>query len=57
MTRVKNVLEDLKVYTNSYVTFGDGARGKIKGVGKLMRPGSLNLVDVLLVEGLTKKFD
>ncbi|MCI44845.1 gag-pol polyprotein, partial [Trifolium medium] len=33
--------------------FGDGVKGKIKGIGKLASPGSLCLDDVLLVEGLT----
>src|ERR1044072_432774 len=32
MTGMKNYLVDLKAYTTSYVTFGDGARGKIRGI-------------------------
>jgi hypothetical protein len=35
------------------VTFGDGAKGKIKGVGKLDSPGVPELNNVLLVKGLT----
>ena len=53
MTGMKNYLFDLKAYATSYVTFGDGAKGKIKGIGKLARTCSLFLDDVLLVEGLT----
>src|ERR1044072_1790975 len=53
MTGVKNFLEDLKAYSSSYVTFGDGAKGKINGIGILVRSGSPCLDDVLLVEGIT----
>jgi len=31
MTGVDNFLEDVKPYVSSYVTFGDGAKGKILG--------------------------
>ena len=40
MTGMKNYLIDLKAYTTSYVTFGDGAKGRIRGIGKLARTGS-----------------
>ena len=53
MTGMKNYLTNVKAYATSYVTFGDGAKGKIKGIGKLCRTGSPLLDDVLLVEGLT----
>jgi hypothetical protein len=53
MTGMKNYLTNLKAYATSYVTFGDGAKGKIKGIGKLCKAGSPLLDDVLLVEGLT----
>src|ERR1043165_1241572 len=53
MTGIKNLLSDIKPHTTSYVTFGDGARGEIKGVGKLDCPGVPNLNEVLLVNGLT----
>src|ERR1044072_5238622 len=53
MTGMKNYLVDLKAYATSYMTFGDGAKGKIRGIGKLTRTGSPLLDDVLLVEGLT----
>ncbi|XP_057418346.1 uncharacterized protein LOC130712533 [Lotus japonicus] len=52
MTGVKNYLGDVKPHSTSYVTFGDGAQGKIKGSGKLVSSGSPELDDVLLVEGL-----
>lgn len=52
MTGEKNYLEEKKPYFNSYVTFGDGARGKIKDICKLVYPGFPSLDNVLLVEGL-----
>ena len=53
MTGMKDYLVDLKAYATSYVTFGDGAKGKIKGIGNLSSNGSPLLDNVLLVEGLT----
>src|ERR1051325_5014563 len=53
MTGVKNILVDIRFHSTSYVTFGDGAKGEIKGVGKLDCPGIPNLENVLLVKGLT----
>lgn len=53
MTGEKNYLKHVKPNSNSYVTFGDGARGKIVGKGKLDYPGLPSLTDVMLVEGLT----
>src|ERR1044072_7907454 len=53
MTGMKNFLTNLKAYATNYVTFGDGAKGKIKGIGKICRAGSPHLDNVLLVEGLT----
>lgn len=52
MTGVKKFLVDIKFYSTNYVTFGDGAKGEINGVGKLERIGFLSLYDVLLVKGL-----
>jgi hypothetical protein len=52
MTGVERFLVDVKSYTTSYVTFGDGAKGEIKGVGKLINSGLPKLDDVLLVKGL-----
>lgn len=53
MTGEKNYLEELKPYSNNYVTFDDRARGKIKGMGKLVCPCFPCLDNVLMVEGLT----
>ena len=53
MTSVKNLLVHVKSHSTSYVTFGDGAKGEIKGVGKLDCSGVPILDDVLLVKGLT----
>jgi hypothetical protein len=39
MTCVEKYLKDIKSYTTSYLTFGDGAKGKIKGIGKLHYSG------------------
>src|SRR4051812_35927638 len=43
MTGIKNLLVDIKNHSTSYVTFGDGAKGEIKGVGKLDCSGVPNL--------------
>lgn len=43
---------DIKTYSTSYVTFGDGAKGEMNGVGKLVCHGLPRLDDVLLVKGL-----
>jgi len=56
MTGVKNYLVDLKPYSISYVTFGDEAKGKIKGMGNLVCLGFPCLDDLLLVGGLTTNF-
>jgi len=40
-------------YVSSYVTFGDGAKGKILGIGNLIKNGLPRLDKVLLVKGLT----
>lgn len=53
MIEEKNYLKELKPYSNSYVTFGDEARGKIKGIGRLVYPSLPSLNDVLLIEGST----
>jgi hypothetical protein len=53
MTRVDKYLEDVRPYATSYVTFGDGAKGKIEGIGSLVKHGLPKLDDVLLVKGLT----
>jgi hypothetical protein len=56
MTRDKKYLNEVKSYSNSYVTFNDGAKGRNRGIGKLVSPGLPSLDDVLLIEGLTTNF-
>lgn len=53
MTGVKKFLENIKPYSTGYVTFEDGAKGEIKGVGRLACIGLPSLDNVLLVKGLT----
>lgn len=53
MTGEKSCLEELKPYSNSYVNFGNWARGRIKGINKLVSPGFHCLDNLLFVEGLT----
>lgn len=53
MTRVNKYLVDINSYSTSFITFGDGAKGEIKGVEKLVCTGLPRLDDVLLVKGLT----
>jgi len=53
MSGVENYLEDVKPYVTSYVTFGDGAKGKIVRIGNLIKHGLPRLDDVLRVKGLT----
>ncbi|MCH82645.1 gag-protease polyprotein [Trifolium medium] len=53
MTGAESSLTKLKSCPTSYVTFGDGAKGEIKGVGKLIDNGLPKLDNVLLVKGLT----
>ncbi len=52
MTGVDKYLEDVRPYATSYVTFGDGAKGEIVGIGNLTKQGLPRLNDVLLVKGL-----
>lgn len=47
------ILEEVKPFPQEYVTFGDDKKGRIKGVGKMVRPGIHYLSDVILIEGLT----
>ncbi|MCH87868.1 gag-pol polyprotein, partial [Trifolium medium] len=49
----ESYLTKLKTCPTSYVTFGDGAKGEIKGVGKLVNNGLPKLDNVLIVKGLT----
>jgi hypothetical protein len=43
----------MRSYKSSFVTFGDGAKGEIIGIGDLISHGLPNLENVLLVKGLT----
>ena len=52
MTGDERFLVDIKSYTSSYVTFGDGAEGQIMGIGKLINNGLPRLDNVLIVRGL-----
>ncbi|MCI40303.1 gag-pol polyprotein, partial [Trifolium medium] len=53
MTGENKYLKEVRSYSEGCVIFGDGVKGKIKGIGRLASPGSPCLDDVLLVEGLT----
>jgi hypothetical protein len=53
MTGNQDLLTDLHHHTISHVTFGDGAKGEIKGTCKLDCLGVPKLDKVLLVKGLT----
>jgi hypothetical protein len=53
MTGSKDLLNVEKSCTNSYVVFGNQTRGKILGSGKVIRPESPKLDNVLWVKGLT----
>jgi hypothetical protein len=53
MTGVDKFLVDVKSYSTNFVTFGDGAKGEILGIGKLINNGLPKLDNVLLVKGLT----
>ncbi len=53
MTGVEKFLMDLKSYSTSSVTFGDGVKGEIRGIGSLTNSGLPRLDNVLLVKGLT----
>jgi len=52
MTAVDKFLENVRPYAKSYVTFGDGVKGKIVSIGNLVSEGSPRLDNVLLVKGL-----
>ncbi|XP_050919002.1 uncharacterized protein LOC127136498 [Lathyrus oleraceus] len=53
VTGVKKFLENIKSYSTGYVTFKDGAKGEIKGVGRLSSIGLSSLDNVMLVKGMT----
>jgi hypothetical protein len=47
MTGMHKFLEEVRPYASSYVTFGDGAEGKIVGISKLVSDGLPRLDNVL----------
>lgn len=53
MTKERNYLKDIKLYSNNYVTFVNGAKGKIIGKGKIDYHGIPFFNHVLLVNGIT----
>ncbi|KAK2372230.1 putative mitochondrial protein [Trifolium repens] len=53
MTGEEKYLMNVRSYKASFVTFGDGAKGEIIGIGDLINHGQPNLENVLLVKGLT----
>lgn len=53
ITGERRYIEELKPYSNRYVTFGDGTIVRINGISKLISPNLPCLDGVLLVEGLT----
>jgi hypothetical protein len=54
MTGIAGYLKDLKPYKAKSVTFGDGGKGEILGIGKLININLPKLENVLPVGGLTK---
>jgi hypothetical protein len=52
MTGNSDLITDLHPHDISYITFGDGAKGEIKGIGKLECSGTPKLDNILLVKGL-----
>ena len=54
MTWVDKFLETVRPYATSYVTFGDGAKGKIVGIDNLISEGLPRLDNVLLSVNFSK---
>jgi len=52
MTGKRSYFEDRRPYSRGYVTFGDGGKGEILGIGNLISDELPKLENVLLVEGL-----
>ncbi|XP_050908832.1 uncharacterized protein LOC127122559 [Lathyrus oleraceus] len=53
MIGVKRYLADINSYSFCFITFGGGAKGEIKGIGKIGCTGLSRLNDVLLMKGPT----
>jgi len=45
-------IENVRPWEKGYVTFGDGGKGKIRGIGNLISNGLPKVENVFLVEGL-----
>ena len=52
MTGKIGYIENIRPCEKGFVTFGDGGKGKICGIGNLISSGLPNLENVFLVEGL-----
>jgi hypothetical protein len=50
MTDKEEYLKELKAHSEGHVVLGDGVKGRVKGIRKLVNPSSPCLDDVLLVE-------
>ena len=48
LTGEKTYIEELKPYSNNYVTFGDEAKERIKGICRMVSPCLPSLTNVLL---------
>jgi len=52
ITGVDKYLEDVRPYARNYVAFSDGTKGKLLGIGNLIKHGMPRLDNVLLVKRL-----
>ena len=52
MTGKIGYIENIRPCDKGFVTFGDGGKGKICGIGNLISSGLPNLENVFLVEGI-----
>lgn len=55
MKHIWSLMMIVRTYSTSCVTFGDGSKGRIRGVGVLKNIVGPNQKDVLLVKGVTTK--
>jgi len=52
MTRVNSFFENIRFCDSGYVTFGDGGKSKVLGIGRIISDKLPKLENVFLVEGL-----
>lgn len=57
MSPEKTYLKELKAYSNIYVSFGDGAKGIIKSMGKLVSPGFPSLALTANLINISELYD